>query len=386
MAINGNHTGIEVCKCLYPLNSSSEKVEMRSYKFRVYPSKNQEKQIMQHLWIAKNLWNELLEHSKQTYDDFDLFPTKNTLQLMVKNTGLFSQTAQEVSHRLRDAIMRVFKLRKKGIKCGFPRFKSIDSMRSLHYPQKGFSLNKKLKVTPFGEIAIVCHRKIKSKVKTMTLKREPSGKWFAIFCSEREKQIPKTNNGQLIKNPKHLKKYENKLAWCQKLFSRKKKKSKNRKKAKLKVARIHEKVSNTRKDFLHKLSTQFINNYSLIALEKLASKEMSEKQFGKHINDASWNMFADMLAYKAESAGCKIVFVDPRGTTKECSRCHEIVNKSLKERAHNCPFCGLSIDRDINAAHNILIRATAGIAGSNACGDEEKTLSLKQETGTFRCW
>ena len=377
---------------------------MRAYKFRIYPSKKQEKRLMQHLWMAKNIWNELLEHSKQTYNDFGLFPTKNTLQLMVKNTGLFSQTAQGVSHRVHDSIMRVFKLRKKGKRLGFPRFKSIDSMKSLHYPQFGFSVGKKLKITPFGEIKVVKHRQIKSKVKTLTLKRECSGKWFAIFCAEQEKEIPKrktgtkigidlglTNfaalsNGKLIKNPKHLRKYEEKLAWCQKLFSRKKKKSKNRKRMKLKVARTYEKVTNTRKDFLHKLSTQLSNNYSLIALEKLTSQEMSQRKFGKHINDAGWNMFANMLAYKAESAGCNIVFVDPKDTTKECSSCHEIVNKDLRERTHNCPNCGLSIDRDINAAQNILTRATAGIAGSNACGDEEKTLSLKQEACTSRCW
>ncbi|QLJ52466.1 MAG: hypothetical protein Sv326_0291 [Candidatus Fermentimicrarchaeum limneticum] len=98
---------------------------MRAYKFRIYPSKKQEELLNKHLWLAKNLWNELLEECKQMYKDFGYFPTKNTLQLMVKRYGLYSQTQQEIAHRVHNAVMRVFKLRKKSIKCGFPRFKSI---------------------------------------------------------------------------------------------------------------------------------------------------------------------------------------------------------------------------------------------------------------------
>lgn len=150
-------------------------------------------------------------------------------------------------------------------------------------------------------------------------------------------------------------------------------------KAKQKVARIHEKLANERRDFLHKTSSDLVRTYSLIALEELASQEMAEKNFGKSINDASWSTFANMIAYKAESAGCKVVFVDPKDTTKECSNCGAKTEKALSERTHNCPFCGLSIDRDINAALNILKRATAGMVGSNASGDERALSSLKEE-------
>ena len=97
----------------------------------------------------------------------------------------------------------------------------------------------------------------------------------------------------------------------------------------MKVARLHEKVSNTRTDFLHKTSTRLVNNYSLIALEKLASSEMAEQNFGKSINDAGWSMFANMISYKAEEAGCRVIFVDPKNTTQECSNCHEIVKKNF---------------------------------------------------------
>ncbi|NYZ76414.1 IS200/IS605 family element transposase accessory protein TnpB [Candidatus Micrarchaeota archaeon] len=378
---------------------------MRAYKFRIYPSKKQEEQMRQHLWLAKNLWNEMLEHSKQTYKDFGYFPTKNTLQLIVKDYGLYSQTQQEVAHRVFNSLMRVFKLRKKGVECGFPRFKSIDRMKSLHYPQyeTGFWLDKKLRVTPFGEIAVKKHREITGKIKTLTLKRESSGRWFALFAVETPKEIPKENkgravgidlglktfatlsNGEMIKNPRHLMKHEDRLAFIQRKFSKKKKRSKSRKRAKVRIARLHEKVADTRRDFLHKSSTHLVNDYSFIALEKLASKEMSEENYGKQINDAGWNMFANMLAYKAEGAGCRVVFVDPRNTTQECSNCHQIVRKDLTERMHKCPFCGLELDRDINAARNILTKATVGQTGSNACNSLQKerdvalATSVKQE-------
>jgi putative transposase len=373
---------------------------MRAYKFRIYPSKKQEELLNKHLWLAKNLWNELLEHCKQLYKDFDHFPTKNTLQLMVKNYGLYSQTQQEIAHRIYNSVMRVSRLKKKGIKCGFPRFKSIDRMKSLHYPQYefGFSLNKKLKVTPFGEISIKKHREIRGRIKTLTLKREASGKWFAVFTAEEERLLPKENKGGVvgidmglktfatlsnslkIGNPRHLMKHEDRLAFIERKFSRKKKGSKSRKRAKHKVSLIHEKIANTRKDFLHKLSTQLVNDYSFIASEKLASKEMAEQKYGKQIYDAGWNMFANMLAYKAEGAGCRVMFVDPKNTSKMCSRCGNIRDDlTLWDRVYTCPNCGLSTDRDLNSAVNILIKATEGHSESNASGDVAIATPVKEE-------
>jgi len=277
-------------------------------------------------------------------------------------------------------------------------------MKSLAYPQFGFSLWEKLKVTPLGEISIKKHREIKGMIKTLTLKREASGKWFAIFSVQEEKHFPKENkgekvgidlglinfaalsNGKIIGNPRHFRKHEERLALLQRNLSKHKKGSRNKKRAKLKVAVEHEKISNCRSDFLHKLSNEFVNSYSLIALEALKSKEMAEQNFGKSIHDAGWNKFANMIAYKAEGAGCRIVFVDPRNTTKECSCCGAVVEKKLSERMHSCPLCGLTMDRDVNAAINILKRATAGTAGSNASGDETAVSSRKEDTTRFIGW
>jgi putative transposase len=300
--------------------------------------------------------------------------------------------------------MRVFKLKKKGIKCGFPRFKSIERMKSLHYPQyeTGFWLEKKLKVTPFGEIPVKKHREIKGEIKTLTLKRELSGKWFAIFCVETPKELPKENkgeavgldlglmnlatlsNGMKISNPKHLKRWKERLAFIQRKLSMKKKGSSNRNRAKIRVAKLHEKISDCRRDFLHKLTTDLVNNYSFIALEKLASQEMAEENYGKQINDAGWNMFANFIAYKAESAGCKVVFVDPENTSKMCNRCGNLRDDlTLWDRVYICPNCGLSMDRDLNSAYNILTKATAGHAGSNASGNATILASVKEEAHTY---
>ena len=398
---------------------------IKTYRFRIYPSKKQEMQMKEHLRIEKDLWNELLEANEKKYETEKRFLTKNEMHDIVRDKGLYSQTAQALSHRLENALFRMIRMKKQGKKCGFPRFKSIDRMKSLYYPQFGFKLDKKLSVTPFGEISIKQHREIKGTIKTLTLKRESSGKWFAVFCVVQERQENKElkeqkeqnleasnqnhenqvgidlglirfatlSNGEIIENPKYYKKYEERLAFLQRKLSKKKKVSKNREKVKHRVAVVHEKIANARLDFLHKTSNKLVNSYSFIALEKLNSKEMSKRingklHLGKHIIDAGWNKFTNMLCYKAEEAGCKVVFVEAKNTTQECSNCHRIVEKQLSDRIHHCPFCGLKIDRDLNAALNILIRATQGHCGSNACRDQASTLpqdraSMVKEAGTI---
>ena len=379
----------------------------RTWKFRLYPSKAQAKAMQTHLWLSKNLWNDGLELAKQLYTGYQKFPTRNTYQEISKNSGLYSQAAQDVFIRLDLAIKAKLRRKKAGLKGGFPRFKSMDRVKSLHYPQAGFSLNgKKLKVTPFGEINIKKHREVEGKIKTLTLKKEASGKWYAILTAETDiKPVPKNNgsevgidlglinfavlsDGTTIKNPRHLKKHQDNLRAKQKALSRAKRGSSNRKKAKKRLATVHEKIKNTRQDFLHKLSRQLINSHSLLALEVLASQKMAENAYGKSINDAGWSEFISMLSYKAEGAGSRVILVNPENTTKECSRCGTLTDKELSERRHDCPSCGLSMDRDHNAAINILQRATGGMSGSNACEDETSTARqvspMKQEAHALR--
>ena len=171
---------------------------MRAYRFRLYPNRLQEETLRHHLWLSKELWNRMLDYSKSKYKSEKKFASKKELREMVKGQGLFSQVAQELVDRLVDATWRFIKLKREGKDCGFPRFKSFDRLKSLCYPQMGFKLEQnRLKVSPFGEIKVKLHRQVKGKIKTLTLKREPSGKWFAIFTVEQE-EITKLNNGLAV--------------------------------------------------------------------------------------------------------------------------------------------------------------------------------------------
>jgi len=348
--------------------------------------------MRRHLWLSKELWNELLALSKQVYRDFGYFPSKNMLQMLAKNNGMYSQAQQAVAHRLYEGTLRFLKLKKQGKKCGFPRFRSFDRVKSIYYPQSGFKLGEQFEVSPFGEIAIKQHREIVGEIKTLALKREASGKWFAVFTVEEPSSEPvihdgesvgidlglKTfaalSNGEKIKNPRHLSKWEELLKLRSRQLSLKKKRSRNFKKAVRRLAVVHEKVSNVRRDFLHKLSRELADDYSLIALEDLGSKELAEQNFGKQINDAGWSKFAQMLCYKAESAGGEVVFVNPANTTKTCSCCGNVQPMPLWKRIYECSNCDYIGDRDVNAAKNILARATVGYTGSDACGEDATCL------------
>lgn len=375
---------------------------MKAYKFRIYPTKEQERQMSLHLNISKDIWNDILEKTINTYEETKKFPKKKELYQMAKHRGIYSQTAQGIVHRLCFALKRKIAMKKKGMKGGFPRFKNIHRMKSLLYPQNNgsFKLGDKLKVSSFGNIKIIHHREIEGKIKTLALKREPSGKWFAIFTVITPEIIPKVNKGErvgidlglktfatfsdgsIVENPRHFKQYENKIAWLNRQLSRKIKGSHNRNKQRIKLARAYEKMTNARRDFLHKNSRTLVEKYSLIAFENLKPQEMSQKNYGKYINDAGWSMFIRMTRSKAESAGCEVVLVDAHNTTQECSQCGKIVRKELWERTHSCS-CGLVMDRDLNASINILNRTTFGQRESNACGDEAIASSMKQETHIF---
>ena len=378
---------------------------IRAYRFRLYPNRLQDEALRHHLWLSKELWNRMLDYSKSKYKCEGKFASKKELREMVKYQGLFSQVAQELVDRLVDATFRFIRMRKAGENCGFPRFKSFDRLKSLCYPQMGFRLvGNRLKVTPFGEIKLKLHRPVKGKVKTLALKHESSGKWFAIFTSEEESvvscphqgakvgidlglsKLAVVSDGSIIANPRHIKKHERKIAVLCRQLSKKKRGSHNRVKAKVKLARAYEKLANSRLDFLHKTSRSLVNNYSVISLENLNIKGMVQERFGKQINDAGWGMLASMLCYKAENAGCRVVFVNPEGTTQQCSRCGTVVPKTLADRVHNCPSCGLVLDRDLNAALNILKRSTVGYAELEACKVISEEMTVKQEAHTHSWW
>lgn len=377
----------------------------RAWQYRLYPSKTQKKDMYSYLHECKNLWNSLLEYTKECYKKSGKFPTRRQLYFMTKEKQLFSQVGQNVADRLAKSLKAVIVRKKAGRKAGFPRFKPIERVRSFTYPQFGFKLEAKLALSGMGKIAIKKHRNIQGKIKTLTIKKSPSGKWYAIFVSEVESKPPKKkqgaaigidlgienfaylSNGEATENPRHLKQADQRLNERQWQLSKKEKGSKNRRKARLKVAIAYENLANKRKDFLHKVSRKLAENYSFIALENLNIAGLARGFLAKHVLDCSWAEFLNMLRYKAEEAGCEVVLVEPAHTTQECSSCGLVQKKSLAERWHSCP-CGASMHRDLNAAINILNRATGGTPGSQAWlrrGLCMQASSMKQEAHIIRC-
>jgi putative transposase len=371
--------------------------DVRAWRYRIYPSKYQQEALASHLYECKNLWNALLEYVKKHYDETGKFPARKELYFKTKGSPLFSQVGQNVADRLVKSLKVMLAKKKTGKKAGFPRFKSIERAKSFTYPQFGFSLNGILELSGIGAIPIKKHRNMQGKVKTLTIKKSPSGKWFALFTTELEitkpkkKEGPKTgidlgveyfaylSDGTVVENPRHLKNAEQKLSIEQRKLSRKKRGGKNRRKARLKVAIAYEKLTNRRRDFLHKISRKLVNKYSFIAMENLNIAALAGGFLAKFVRDCSWAEFAGMLRYKAEEAGCEVVLVDPAHTTQLCSNCGHVQKKSLAERWHSC-LCGASMHRDLNAAINILQRATSGTEERNACGEEH----IFNETGSPR--
>lgn len=365
-------------------------MKVRAWKYRLYPSKTREKELNSYLHECKTLWNRLLGYVKEYHEETKRFPTRRQLHLKTKETPIFSQVAQNVADRLAKSLIGVIVRKRAGIKAGFPRFKPIERMKSFTYPQFGFKLGNKLELSGMGSIPIKKHREVQGKIKTLTIKKSPSGNWFAVFTSEIEgeaapkKQGPSAgldlgvehfaylSDGEIVENPRHLKNAEEKMKGAQRRLSEKKKGSKNRGKARLKVAIAYEKLANRRRDFLHKTSRKLVEKYSFIAMEDLNTAEMAKGFLAKSILDCSWAEFSGMLRYKAEEAGCEVVLVNPANTTSRCSSCGLVQKKLLAERWHKCA-CGASMHRDLNAAINILARATPGIGGSHTCGEETST-------------
>ncbi|MCJ7443018.1 MAG: transposase [Methanotrichaceae archaeon] len=379
---------------------------MRSaYKFRIYPTKQQAETLDDTLDFCRQLWNLALADRKTIYelegktrsyeDQAALLTQEKTKYPELKQ--VFSQVLQEVLRRLQTAFDNFFRrVRQHARKKGYPRFKS--RYLSFTYPQLGFKLDgSKLILAKIGSIRIFRHRGIEGQIKTCTLKKSSSCKWFALFSVEKEdphKVEPLkslgvdlglthqvvTSEGQYFKYPNHYIKAQKALRKAQKALSRKAKGSNNRQKAKIKVAKVHERIKNLRDESLHQVSRKLVDQAELIVFENLNINEMVQGNLAKHILDHSWNKLIQFTQSKAERAGKTVVLVDPRNTTKKCSACGKLTPKTLKDRVHSCR-CGLTICRDLNAALNIL---TLGQRGG-ACGDLTSILnSRSRQVGSMK--
>jgi putative transposase len=290
---------------------------------------------------------------------------------------IHSQVLQDPLRRVSRAFDAFFQRCLKGDKkAGFPRFKQKSRYNSFTYPQSGFKLvGNKLTLSKIGSVRLHLSREIEGRIKTCSIKRQVDG-WFVIFTVEENQScfIPKTgksigidvglenfatlSTGEVIENPRYLRKAERHLKIQQRKVSKKKLGSSNRRKAVRLLARKHLKVANQRKDFFHKSSLRLIREFDEIAVEDLNIKGLVKNHhLAKSISDASWGSFIGILENKAENAGRRVWKVPAAFTSQDCSQCGERVKKSLSQREHRCIGCGYVAHRDHNAALNILGRA-----------------------------
>ncbi|MFQ6135629.1 MAG: RNA-guided endonuclease InsQ/TnpB family protein [Candidatus Hydrothermarchaeales archaeon] len=383
----------------------------KAFKFRLYPNREQRAKLVQTLETCRILYNNALaerrvawkkeKRSINYHQQAVALPSQKESDPRLQE--VHSQVLQDVLRRVDKAFRNFFRRVKNGEKPGYPRFKGKGRYDSFTYPQFGFAIvGKKLCLSKIGEVNIKLHRSIEGTIKTCTIRRDVD-RWYACFSVElpdiamkKEVKIAAgvdvgiTNivalsTGEKIEPPKFLRKSEEKLAREQRRLSEKEKHSSNRKRQRLKVARVHRKVRDQRLDFVHKLSRSLVNRFDLIAFEDLRIKNMLRNHhLAKGISDASWFMLQSFTSYKAEEAGKHVVFVAPNGTSQECSNCEVIVEKGLSERVHRCPHCGLVMDRDVNSSINILKRVGQGLPDLMPAVGLPLGTPLKQEATLFK--
>ena len=355
-----------------------------SYRYPIFPSREVEQKLVEALDTCRWLYNRLLEEMNKaresgktlrTYDTQNLIPLLKT-----ENPNLskvYSKVLQMVNYTLWSNIKGLSALKMNGRKVGHLRFKGKGWYNTLNYNQSGFKLDQDhsiLKLSKIGEIKIKLHRKVEGNIKAVLIKRA-GDRWFALIQAEQEpKRLSETGNavgldvgltsfvvdsdGNSVENPRFQEKAATKVKNIQRKLPRAQKGSNNRRKLVDKLEKAHERINNQRADFLHKLSRMYVNRYDIICAEDLDVMGLKEKGNNKgihrNIHDASWSRFMSMLSYKAQSAGRKLIVVDPRSTSQWCSFCGSIVRKELSDRVHECPYCGFSSNRDYNAALNIL--------------------------------
>lgn len=356
---------------------------IRAFKYRLYPNRQQRLQLESVLDCCRKLYNGALAHKRLAWREHRIrvscYNQINELPVIKRKLSefnkVYSQVLQDVLRRLDKSFQKLFKE-----KTGYPRFKSRNRYRSIVYPQSGFQIleNGHLKLSRIGTIRMFYHRPIQGNIKTLTIKRDLVGDWYATFVAElpdMPKKEPKTaigvdvgieklatlSTGEIFEHPHFLRESELKLKRLQRRLSRKKKGSNRRVKARLKVARAYRKIERQRDDYLYKVSNELVKKADLIAFEDLQIKNMvMNHHLAGSIADGSWGKLIRYTAFKAENVGKFVELVCPDGTSQLCSRCGAVVKKSLSVRIHRCPSCRLTTDRDVNAALNILRRVRRG--------------------------
>ena len=369
-------------------------VVTRSYKFRLYPNLEQSKKLHRTIDACRWIYNKMIEkiHSEgfHTRNDLNYFLT----ELKESESWLYSyhsKMLQMVSTQIDGAQKALIQLRKNGHKTGSLKFAKFSGYHTFTYNQSGFEIKDGfLHLSKIGKIKMIYHRNIpeNNTIKQITVSKSKLGKWYVCVTADIDAVIPKISlkntvgidvgiknfaydsDGFVTPNPLNLQKMLRPLARVQRKMARRQIGSQNRKKAMKFYQIIHERIKNKRKDFLHQLSTQYARKYDVVFVERLAKLNMVKNhRLARNMLDSGFGIFTNMLDYKTIR-----VEVPARNTTVDCSRCGNSVPKTLAVRIHRCNVCGLVLDRDHNAAINILKK------GLNVFGiQHEQESNLPQE-------
>ena len=355
---------------------------LKSFKYRLCPTKKQEKILLAHIEECRLLYNQLVcargqawEREKQSLSCYNQI---KTLPMMKQQRPEFkqvhSQVLQQVATRVDLAFKAFFRrVKQKCKKAGFPGYKGQSRYDSITYPQfsNGCRLDEKgLCLGKIGRLRIVQHRLLEGIPKACTINRTATGKWFATIpcdlgdvpvCEKKQRpdvgidvgleKFATLSTGEKIPHPRFFRQEEKALAKAQRRWDKVKKQKKTdpvREERRKVVARVHERIRNKRHNFAHQTARSLVNRFSMIAHEDLSVNRMlHNKYLSKSISDAAWSMFTDCLTYKAVEAGSVVEPVDPAYTSQDCSKCGHRLKKTLSDRRHKCLCCGIDMDRDL---------------------------------------
>jgi putative transposase len=357
----------------------------KTFRYRLYPTKAQIECLESTLETCRRWYNTCLEERKTAYEErgesinvyAQLAKVKDLKRDNHYAASVHSHVLQAVVQDLNKTFDAFFRRVKAGETPGYPRFKGRNRFDSFGFKEygNGFKIDgRKLKLSGIGRISVRWHREINGKIKTVRISRK-AGKWYACFSCEAEAEpwpaagreigidvginsLLTTSEGQHIENPRWYRSEQGKLRVLQRKVSHRTKGGSNRRKAVKALQRQHEHIKNRRKDYLNKLAHHFVKEYDRIALENLKTQNMvRNRRLTKSIMDAGWGYLSQRLSSKAAEAGKTVNMGDPAYTSKTCSGCGGLLEGlMLSDRWVECA-CGVSLDRDHNAALNILKRA-----------------------------
>jgi len=388
-----------------------------TYRYRLNPTAEQEAQFRRFAGARRFVWNWALgrkrEHFQQTGKTLsynDLAAELTRLKQQPDTAWLRDMDSQSLQQALRDldsAYQHFFRRVRKGEKKkGFPKFKSrkTDTPR-FRIPQRVVLIDSFVSVPKIGLVKVVLHRPLEGVTRGATFKQEACGHWYISLVVEQQiapkadrpvvshigidvglKTLAVLSTGEEIANPRWYRTQTRKLRRAQKALSRKIKGSRNRSKARIVVARLHQKTRNQRNDFLHKLSTDLVRHYDLVSIEDLNVSGLAKTKLSKSVLDAGWGMFRSMLTYKADRANTHLIVIGRFfPSSKTCGACGLVnADLTLSDRDWTCP-CGVQHDRDLNAARTIdregfrlfEQNVAAGCAETqNACGDVVSPIAM----------